>query len=86
MTSNESTEIFDGQERISHPGAGKTSKQTQRWSGDVLLKHWEMTEGTTTYVSDTRMTLSENGRALTMSEHYREPGMERVRDWIFEKQ
>jgi hypothetical protein len=40
----------------------------------------------TEYASDIRMTLSPNGRTLIMEEHYTEPGMERIRDWVFEKQ
>jgi hypothetical protein len=32
------------------------------------------------------MFLSPDGQALTMAERYREPGLERVRDWVFEKQ
>jgi hypothetical protein len=33
-----------------------------------------------------RTSLSADGKVLTMAEHYREPGMERVRDWVYEKQ
>jgi hypothetical protein len=40
----------------------------------------------TDFVSDARATLSKDGRVLTMAEHYSEPGLERIRDWIFEKQ
>lgn len=45
-----------------------------------------MTEKGTTYVSDVMTSLSPDGKVLTMAEHYREPGLERVRDWVFEKQ
>ena len=46
----------------------------------------KMTEKGTTYISDVRTYLSPDGKVLTMAEHYREPGMERIRDWVFEKQ
>ena len=88
VTSGEgAAEPIDGQEHVSSPEPGKTVKQKKGWSGNTLLMYWEMTdkEGTT-YVSDIRITLSEGGKVLTMAEHYREPGMERIRDWVFEKQ
>ena len=84
--SPETQAIIDGEEHVTQPKAGSTEKTMQEWSGDTLLKHWELTEGGATYVSDIRQTLSEGGKVLVMSEHYREPGLERIRDWIFEKQ
>jgi hypothetical protein len=48
--------------------------------------HWEMTAKGITYASDIRTSLSRDGNVLTMTEHYREPGMDRVRDCVFEKQ
>jgi hypothetical protein len=78
--------VIDGIEHVWHPEAGSTVKQRQSWSGNILVKHWEKTVGDTTYVSDIRQRLSEDGRVLIMSEHYREPGLERIRDWVFEKQ
>jgi hypothetical protein len=78
--------MIDGQQRVSQPKAGSTERTTLIWSGAVLLKHWELTEGGTTYVSDIRQSLSEGGKVLVMSEHYLEPGLERIRDWVFEKQ
>jgi hypothetical protein len=77
---------IDGREHVSHPKPGNTERTTQVWSGDALLMHWELTEDGTTYISDIRMTLTEGGKVLVMAEHYREPGMERIRDWVFEKQ
>jgi len=79
-------EPIDGQEYVSRPEPGKTVKQSKGWSGNALLMYWEMTEHETTYISDIRMTLSEDGKVLVMAEHYREPRIERVRDWVFEKQ
>ena len=58
----------------------------KRWSDSTLIMYWEMTEKGTTYISEIRMSLSADGKVLTMAEHYREPGMERIRDWVFEKQ
>ena len=88
MTSGEgAAEPIDGQEHVSSPEPGKTSKQKKSWLGQTLLTYWEMTDQQgTTYVSDIRITLSEGGKVLTMAEHYREPRMERIRDWVFEKQ
>jgi hypothetical protein len=45
-----------------------------------------MTEDGVEYRSDIRMTLSADGKTLTMAEHHKEPGMERIRDWVFDKQ
>jgi hypothetical protein len=59
----------------------------QKWEGSTLVMHWELTDAAgVTYVSDIRTSLSADGKVLTMAEHYREPGMERIRDWVFEKQ
>jgi hypothetical protein len=58
----------------------------QRWSGSTLIMHWEMTEHGTTYISDIKTSLSPDGKVLTMAEDYRETGMRRIRDWVFEKQ
>lgn len=85
-SSNDGTAMIDDIERVRYPDSGSTEKQRQSWSGTTLVKHWEKTEKSTTYISDIRQTLSEDGKVLTMSEHYREPGMERIRDWVFDKQ
>jgi len=39
-----------------------------------------------TYISDIRTLLSADRKVFTMAEHYREPAMERFRDWVYEKQ
>jgi hypothetical protein len=81
------TATIDGRLRVVHPGPGKTERSMQKWSGAVLVMHWEMTDSEgVTYISDIRTSLSADGKILTMAEHYREPGMERIRDWVFEKQ
>ncbi len=85
-TSKDGTAMIDGIEHVWHPEPGSTEKQRQSWSDAALIKHWEKTTKGTTYISDIRQTLSKDGKVLTMSEHYREPGMERIRDWVFEKQ
>jgi hypothetical protein len=77
---------IDGREHVSQPKPGSTEKLRQGWAGDALLKHWELSEDGKTYISDIRQTLSGGGKVLVMSEHYQEPGLERIRDWIFEKQ
>ena len=84
--SNDDTAEIDGVEHVSHPEPGSTIKQRQIWSGATLIKHWEKSVKDTTYISDIKQRLSDNGKLLIMSEHYREPGMERIRDWVFEKQ
>jgi hypothetical protein len=86
VTKGGSEARIDGLEHVDNSKPGKTVKQKQSWSGDILLMHWELTENGTTYVSDIRQKLSDDRKVLTMSEHYREPGMERIRDWVFEKQ
>lgn len=55
-------------------------------SGNVLVTHEVITKDGTDFISDTRATLSKAGRVLTIAEHYREPGLERIRDLVFEKQ
>ena len=85
-STKDGTETIDGIEHVTHPEPGSTVRQRQTWSGATLLKHWQKTVKDTTYISDIKQTLSENGKVLIMSEHYREPGMERIRDWVFEKQ
>ena len=40
----------------------------------------------TRYISDINTTLSDDRQTLIMSEYYREPGLERIRDWVFERQ
>ena len=77
---------IDGQLRVEHPDPGKTVTSMQRWSGSTLIMHWEMVEKEITYISDIKTSLSPDGKVLTMAEDYREPGMQRVRDWVFEKQ
>jgi hypothetical protein len=86
VTKGSGTARIDGVEHISHPEPDATVRQRQWWSGEGLLSHWEKTAGGITYISDIKQTLSKDGKVLTMSEHYREPGMERIRDWVFEKQ
>jgi hypothetical protein len=85
-SSKDGTATIDDIEHAWHPEPGITEKQRQSWSGTALIKHWEKTVEGTTYISDIRQTLSEDGKVLIMSEHYREPGMQRIRDWVFEKQ
>jgi hypothetical protein len=85
-STKDGTEKIEEIEHVWHPEPGSTVKQRQTWSGVTLLKHWEKTVTGTAYVSDIKQTLSEDGKVLIMSEHYREPGMERIRDWVFEKQ
>jgi hypothetical protein len=77
---------IDGRMRVaSRPG--KTERSMQAWEGSTLVMHWEMTDSQgITYLSDIRTSLSADGNILTMSEHYREPGMDRMRDWVYEKQ
>jgi hypothetical protein len=77
---------IDGQSHTEHPEPGKTVTSMQRWSGSTLIMHWEMIEHGTTYISDIKTSLSPDGKVLTMAEDYREPGMQRIRDWVFEKQ
>lgn len=78
--------IIDGEEHVTNAGLGKSIRMTAQWSGDALVTHEVITKDGTDFVSDTRATLSKDGTVLTISEHYREPGLERIRDWIFEKQ
>jgi hypothetical protein len=78
---------IDGQLHTEHPAPGKTTRSIQKWEGSELVTHWELTDAEgITYVSDIRMSLSPDGKVLTMAEHYREPGMERIRDWVFDRQ
>jgi hypothetical protein len=83
---NSGTASIDGQLHVEHPAPTKTVASMKRWSDSTLIMYWEMTEKGTTYISEIRMSLSADGKVLTMAEHYREPGMERIRDWVFEKQ
>lgn len=59
---------------------------TAHWSGPVLVIREVTIADGTELVSDTCTSLSEDGQILTTSEHYCEPGWERIRDWVFEKQ
>jgi len=78
--------MIDGRLRVEHPAPRKTERSMQKWEGSTLVVHWELTDADgITYVSDIRMSLSADGKVLTMAEHYREPGMERIRDWVFDK-
>jgi hypothetical protein len=86
VTKGSTEERIDGRERVTQARPEKTERQTQRWSGNAVLKIWRMTEDGIEYCSDSRMTLSPDGKTLTMAEHYMEPGIERIRDWVFEKQ
>lgn len=56
------------------------------WSDSVLVMHCEMTEKGATYVLAIKTSPSTDGRVLTIAEQYHEPGMEPIRDWVFEKQ
>lgn len=85
-STTDETETVDDVELTQHQQPGSTVRQRHTWSGAALIKHWEKTVKGITYKSDIRQTLSTNGTVLIMSEHYREPGMERIRDWVFEKQ
>jgi hypothetical protein len=67
-----------------HPG--KTVLSSACWSGRALKTHNVTTIDGVDYISDIATTLSDDGKVLTMAEHYREPGLERIRDWVFEKQ
>ena len=81
------TSTIDGRLHVKHPAPGKTERSMQKWEGSTLVMHWELTDAAgVTYVSDIRTSLSADRKVLTMAEHYREPGMERIRDWVFEKQ
>jgi len=84
--SDSGTSIIGGPPRIEHRETGKTVKSVLRWSGSTMVMHWELTEKRVKYISDIKMFLSPDGQVLTMAEHYREPGLERIRDWVFEKQ
>ena len=48
--------------------------------------HHVITIDGTDYVSEIETRLSNDGQVLTMAEHYWEPGLERIRDWVFERQ
>jgi hypothetical protein len=78
--------IIDGKEHVIKPRPGKTVSVTVQWSGFAMVRHQVITADGTDYFSDTRTTLSADGKILTIAEQYREPGMERIRDWVFEKQ
>lgn len=78
--------IIDGEEHLTQAGLGKSIRMTVQWSGNVLVTHEVITKDGTDFISDTRTTLSKDGRVLRIAEHYSEPGLERIRDWIFEKQ
>ena len=71
---------------MTNAGLGKSVRMTVQWSGNVLVTHEVITKDGTDFISDTRATLSKDGRVLTIAEHYREPGLKRIRDWVFEKQ
>ena len=86
VTKGASSATIDGIEHVTQSAPQKSVKEKKWWSADALMMHWEMTEDGTTYISDIKQTLSGDGMVLTMSERYREPGMERIRDWVFEKQ
>jgi len=77
---------IDGSDHVSHPEPGKTVTQSKRWSDNVLVMHWEFQDQKTRYISDINTTLSDDRQTLIMSEYYREPGLERIRDWVFERQ
>src|SRR5215471_18755810 len=86
-TATGKTNMIDGRLHVKHPAFGKTERSMQKWEGSTLVMHWELTDAAgVTYVSDIRTSLSADGKVLTMAEHYREPGMERIRDWVYEKQ
>jgi hypothetical protein len=79
--------MIDGQWHVEHRAPGETLRSMQKWQGSTLVLHWELTDSRgVTYLSDIRTTLSANGNVLTMADRYREPGMERIRDWVFDRQ
>lgn len=86
VTQSESQASIDGWEYVDRPQSGTLVKYKQTWAGEALVRHWEMTKNGTTYRSAIPQTLSGDGKVLTMAEHYREPGMKRMRDWVFDKQ
>jgi len=85
MAMEKSGQSMDNAHRA--PARGKTERSVQKWEGSTLVMHWELTDSEgITYVSDYSTSLSADGKVLTMAEQYREPGMERIRDWAYEKQ
>ena len=76
--------IIDGREHVTRPGAGRIVRRTSQWSGDTLVAHQAYTIDGTDYISETERHYQ--GKILTIAEDYREPGMQRIRDWVFEKQ
>ena len=78
--------MIDGKEHTTRVRPGKTVKMTAQWSGPVLVTHEVTTVDGTEFVSDTRTSLSDDSQVLTISEHYREPGLDRIRDWVFDRQ
>ena len=83
--SDSGTARIDGMAHVRR-SAGTTTRVIQTWSGDVLTMDWTMTDRGVTYRSRIRTSLSSDGSILTMAEHYQEPGMERIRNWVFERQ
>ena len=77
---------IDGKEHLISSGKRGSVSVNTRWSGNDLLRHQVITINGVRYMSDTRTTLSEGGAILTIAEHYREPGLERIRNWVFERQ
>lgn len=77
---------IDGKVHTIRVGENRSVSVNTRWSGNDLLRHQVITIKGIRYVSDTRTTLSTSGAILTIAEHYREPGLERIRNWVFERQ
>jgi hypothetical protein len=78
--------VTDGKEHVTHPRQGKAIRMRSFWSGKMLVIHEVTTTDGRDFVSDVKWTLSDDREVLTMTEHYQEPGLERNRDWVFDKQ
>jgi len=68
------------------PRVGRRSRSVQKWEGSTLVMHWELTVRGINLCLGYSDVPSADGKVLTMAEQYREPGMERIRDWAYEKQ
>jgi hypothetical protein len=83
-------ELVDGGEINGKEGGTRRGDRVTRgsilWEGTSLLAKSVFTEGGTTYSSEDKFTLSENGRVLTIYEHFTEPGRERRREFVLLKQ
>jgi hypothetical protein len=76
VTKGSTEERIDGRERVTQARPEKTVRQTQRWSGNEVLKIWRMTEDGIEYRSDIRMTLSLDGKTnIIRSQAWSESGI-----------